>query len=109
MGQITLRVNDLLKKHELAEGRRLALADVARESGVPLETLAELAAGRADSVSLIVLAKLCDYLQCTPGALLVYDDDNAAAIPDEVESRDIVARWENAYGADEHPPEHLPD
>lgn len=104
MGEITLRVNDLLKGRELREGRRLALADVARDSGIELETLAELLAAQTDSVSLPVLAKLCTYFDCRPDNVLHYDADPEALDEDELESRDIVARWEHVYGVDEHPP-----
>ena len=104
MGEITLRVNDLFKGRELREERRLALADVARDSGIGLETLAELLAARADSITLPVLAKLCTYFDCTPDAVLHYDADPETLDEDELESRDIVARWEHVYGADEHPP-----
>ncbi len=105
MGEITLRVNDLLKGRELREGRRLALADVARDSGIAIETLAELVAARAESISLPVLAKLCSYFDCTPDNVLHFDADPETLDEDEMESRDIVARWEDVYGADEHPPQ----
>ena len=105
MGQINLQVNERIKERELREGRRLTIAEVARDTGISPATLAALINNRADRISLSVLARLCEYFQCTPGDLLHYDADPLALDEDEVESRDIVARWELMYGADEHPPE----
>lgn len=82
----TLRVNDLLKGRELRDGRRLALADVARDSGIGLETLAELIAARADSMSLPAPAKLCNYFDCTPDTVLHYDADPETLDANEMES-----------------------
>jgi DNA-binding Xre family transcriptional regulator len=105
MGTITPRVDELLREREGREGRRLPLADIAQASGIPLETLAELIARRADTISLSALARLCDFFHCTVDEVLHYDGDPLLHDVDEVESRDIVARWEQVYGVDEHPPE----
>lgn len=105
MGQITIRVNELIKTRELREGRRLPRTDVARAIGISPETLSELASQQATAVTLDVLARLCAYFQCTTGDVLYYDADPESLDEDELESRDIVARWESVYGADEHPPD----
>ena len=105
MGQIYVRVNELIKARELREGRRLALAEVAHAVGLSPEMLAALVNNRANDISFEVLAALCDYFQCTAGDVLYYDADPLVLDEDEIESRDIVARWERIYGADEHPPD----
>ena len=104
MGQIVIRVNELIKARELREDRRLPLAEVAEATGISVETLAELIRNRASVISLPVLASLCAYFGCNAGDIIYYDADPATIEDDEIESRDIVARWENRYGADEHPP-----
>ena len=105
MGQIYVRVNELIKARELAEGRRLALTEVADATGISPEVLAGLATKRARDISLEALAALCNYFQCMVGDVLFYDADPTVLDEDELESRDIVARWERIYGADEHPPD----
>ncbi len=104
MGQIKVRVNELLKARELRENRRIMLADVARDTGIAPDSLSELAMGNVSHVSLLNLAKLCEYFKCTTSEVLYYDADPDALDEDEIESRDIVARWDQRYGADEHPP-----
>jgi putative transcriptional regulator len=105
MGQIVIRVNEMLKGRELREGRRIPLAEIAGTTGISVETLSELIRNRASMISLPVLASLCAYFSCKVGDLIHYDADPVAIDMDEIESRDIVARWESRYGADEHLPE----
>lgn len=105
MGQMKLRIDELIKAAELREGHHLDLDDVSRATGIARDTLASLAANRAEEVALSDLAKLCTYFRCTAGELLYYDADQNVLDQDEVESRDIVASWERTYGADERMPE----
>ena len=104
MGQIVIRVNELLKGREMREGRRIPLAEVAEATGVSVETLSELIRDRAGVISLPALSSLCDFFDCKVGDLIHYDAAPSAVEVDEIESRDIVARWETQYGADEHLP-----
>ena len=105
MGQIVIRVNEMLKGRELREGRRIPLAEIAEATGISVETLSELIRNRAGMISLPALASLCAYFSCRVGDLIRYDAGPSAVDQDEIESRDIVARWESRYGADEHLPE----
>lgn len=107
MGRIDILIAERIKERELREGRRLPLAEVARAAGVAPGTLASLVDKRATRISFAVLAALCTYFGCTPGDLLHHDTEPDVLDEDEVESRDIVARWERTYGVDEHPPEQL--
>lgn len=104
MGQMHLRVGELIKARELRDGRRLDIAAVARDAGITPDTLASMIDHSANLVSLDDLAKLCDYFHCTAGELLHYDADPNMVAEDEIESRDIVARWERTFGADERLP-----
>ena len=105
MGQIQIRVGEMIQRRELSEGRRVPVAEVAREAGVAPDVVAGLVRGDTTEISLPTLAKLCEYFGCTVGSLLYYDEDPDVFAEDEVESRDIVARWERSFGADEHPPD----
>ena len=105
MGQIQLRIDELIKAVELREGHHLDLDDVSRATGIDRETLASLAENRAEDVALSDLAKLCAYFRCTAGELLYYAADQNVPDRDEVERREIVASWERTYGADERVPE----
>ena len=105
MGQITIRIKELIGERELREGRRLTMAEIAGGVGISPATLSGLANNQASRISLTALANLCAYFECGPGDLLHYEVSSSPADADEVESRDIVARWERVYGADEHPPD----
>ena len=105
MGRIVVRIDEKIKERELREGRHLSRNEVARAAGVPGAALASLANNRADRISLDVLARLCAYFECPAGDLLLYEAGEAPQDEDEIESREIVERWERTYGADEHPPD----
>ncbi len=105
MGRMQLRIDELIKARELQERHRLALDDVARATGIAADTLVALAANRVETVSLSDLARLCGYFHCTAGELLYYDAGQDTLGADEVDSRDIVARWERTFGADERVPD----
>jgi putative transcriptional regulator len=104
MGRIRLRIDEIIKARELRDGRQLTTAEIARGTGISPESLTTLVENRVERVALDDLTKLCDYFGCTPGELLHYEADPAMFDEEEVESRDIVARWERTFGADEHLP-----
>ena len=106
MGRINIRINELMVEREAREDRSISLAEVSREAGVAPDMLQALASNQVSHISLSNLARLCGYFQCTTSDLLAYEAEPIPLGEDEVESRDIVARWERTYGADEHPPEH---
>ena len=105
MGQVSLRVDELIMARELRDGRPLPPDEVARASGVPESTLTAMLSNQVDQVALSDLARLCDYFHCTPGELLHLDQEPDTIEEDEVESRDIVEHWERTYGADERVPD----
>lgn len=105
MGRITVQIDEKIKERERQEGRPLSRNEVARAAGVPGAALASLANNRAERISMDVLARLCEYFQCPTGDLLHYQADEPETVEDEIESREIVERWERTYGADEHPRE----
>src|SRR5918997_5913143 len=101
MGEITLRVDELLNARGLQEGKRLELSEVAQATGIAPDVVAAMVDGSAEHVGLRDLARLCDYLGCTPDMLLHYEADATSSGAEQIESRDIVARWERTFGADE--------
>ena len=105
MGQMKLRIDELITAYELREGKSLPLADLARETGLSEITLRGMVNHRATNVALADLAKVCDFFHCTVGELLQYTPDSTETEDDEVESRDIVDRWERKFGADERVPD----
>ncbi len=105
MGRVRMAIDELMARREAREGRPVTLDEVARDAGVALDTLEGLVSNQVSHVAFATLAKLCAYFGCSTGDLMVYEQEPVALEGDEVESRDIVARWEQTYGADEHPPD----
>ena len=104
MATIKLRLRELLTQRENQLDRRIRLAEVAQATGISVNTLTAMVNNQADRVSLQALATLCDYFHCTPGDLFRFtaaSDD----VEDVVDARDIVNKWEQHYGTDEHPPQ----
>lgn len=58
--------------------KRLKMSEVARKTGIGKSTLLRLYHDRAEGIRFDVLAKLCHFLNCQPGDLLVYvpDEEN---------------------------------
>ena len=104
MAPLKLRLHELLRQREDREGRRIRLTEIAQATGISTNVLTPMINNQTDRVSLDALGKLCDYFKCTPAELLRYANavEDAA---DAVDAREIVNRWEQQYGADEHPPE----
>ena len=101
MATVKLRVREMLAQREDREQRRIRLTEVAGETKLSVEMLTLMLNNEADQISLTALAELCDYFHCTPGELLRYD--GTVGDDDAVDARDIVDKWEQQYGADEHP------
>jgi putative transcriptional regulator len=60
---------------ELAGGRRMQIADLAREAKVSYETAKRLWHNETDAIRFETLANICDALQCGVGDLFVYIPD----------------------------------
>jgi len=70
MGKIVNRVS------EVAGKRRMQIADVAREAKISYEAARRQWHGIATRIDYSTLAGLCEALQCQPGDLFVYTEDN---------------------------------
>lgn len=58
--------------------KRLKMSEVARQTGIGKTTLLRLYHDKAKGVRFDVLAKLCKFLNCQPGDLLVYVPDDTS-------------------------------
>jgi putative transcriptional regulator len=101
MATIKLRLRELLAQREQQAERRMRLSEIAQATGISTATLTAMINNQTDRVSLQALARLCDYLRCAPADLLLYTTGDADT--DVVDAREIVDRWQQDYGADEHP------
>jgi len=65
----------LLAERQRATGKRTSLRSIAQATGVPEYTVRGFANNTLSEYPRKALTKLCLYLQCTPGDLLVLSDD----------------------------------
>ena len=71
---------------ELAR-RKMSVGDFARRVGLTPANVAVLKNGRAKAVRLTTLDAMCRVLQCQPGDLLEWVDDDLAPVPGLVEAQ----------------------
>lgn len=60
--------------------RKMTLTEVSERVGVTLANLSILKTGKAKAVRFTTLAALCEVLECQPGDLLSWVDDDARMI-----------------------------
>ena len=60
---------------------KLTQRDVALGTGLSQKTLSALETGASQGVEFGTIAKLCDYLKCTPNDLFVLESETAYATP----------------------------
>lgn len=60
--------------------RRMSIAELARQTGVPYTSLFELYHGRAKRVDLKTLNSICKALGVQPGDILEYQEDTTNAL-----------------------------
>lgn len=58
--------------------RRMSLTELSERVGVTLANLSILKTGKAKAVRFSTLEALCRELQCQPGDLLVFDEEDSA-------------------------------
>ena len=59
--------------------RKARSRDLAAHVGITETNLSLLKSGRVKGIRFETLEKICDYLQCQPGDLLVYEPERAEA------------------------------
>ena len=58
--------------------RRMSLTELSERVGVTLANLSILKTGKAKAVRFSTLEALCRELECQPGDLLIFDDEDSA-------------------------------
>jgi putative transcriptional regulator len=66
--------------------KKLKMSEVSRQTGIGTSTLLRFYHERSGGIRFDVLEKLCDFLDCQPGDILVYVKDNPQTIPDEAQN-----------------------
>ena len=61
-----------IKIHEFMERRGMNASDLMHACHLAYGTASRLTKGEAESISFEVIAKLCDYFECSPGDLFEY-------------------------------------
>ncbi len=56
--------------------RKIGLGDLAKEVGITNANLSILKNNKAKAIRFSTLERLCDILQCQPGDLLVFEEEN---------------------------------
>lgn len=69
MGKIVINLDVMMAR------RKKSLKDLAAEVGITNANLSILKNNKAKAVRLQTLEKLCESLQCQPGDLLVYEEE----------------------------------
>ncbi|HEX4636013.1 MAG TPA: helix-turn-helix transcriptional regulator [Rhizomicrobium sp.] len=66
----------IVKLDDLLHARRMTLTDLADKVGITLANLSILKTGKAKAIRFSTLAAICAVLQCQPGDLLAFKDDD---------------------------------
>lgn len=90
---------------------KLTQRDVALGTGLSQKTLSALETGASQGVEFGTIAKLCDYLKCTPNDLFVLESETAYATPSSnslKKADEIIARGlKRAMQEPEQTPEEI--
>ncbi len=90
---------------------KLTQRDVALGTGLSQKTLSALETGASQGVEFGTIAKLCDYLKCTPNDLFVLESETAYATPSSKSLKradEIIARGlKRAMQEPEQTPEEI--
>jgi len=90
---------------------KLTQRDVALGTGLSQKTLSALETGASQGVEFGTIAKLCDYLKCTPNDLFVLESETAYATPSSNSLKradEIIARGlKRAMQEPEQTPEEI--
>ncbi len=75
-----IALKEILARRERQLGRRITYADISQATGVSTNTISNMANNRQDLVSLRVINKLCDFLECAPADLLIREPDQSQPV-----------------------------
>lgn len=90
---------------------KLTQREIALATGLSQKTLSALETGASKGVEFGTIARLCDYLKCTPNDLLVLEEEVADVAPSEASLKkadEIIAKGlRKAMQAPEQTPEEI--
>ena len=69
-GEIVFNIDVMLAK------RKMSLTELADQVGITVPNMSILKTGKAKAVKVSTLARLCEALDCQPGDILEYCEDN---------------------------------
>ena len=91
------RLEQMILQRSAEWGRRLTAREVARQTGLAESTIYRMTSGEQRMITYETLDKLCVFLQCTPGDLLVYVPDEPAAVsPTDHDGQEAEPRPDDA-------------
>jgi len=82
MQTVTSKLDELIGLKGVRERRRISYRTVARETGIPLQTVIGIANNSIVMYPEDALVALCAYLGCAPGDLLTVSDVADEALPE---------------------------
>lgn len=90
---------------------KLTQRDIAQATGLSQKTLSALETGASKGIDFATLAKLCDFLRCTPNDLLIVEEEIEDLQPSAdsmAKAEEIIARGlKKAMQAPEQTPEEI--
>lgn len=90
---------------------KLTQRDIAQATGLSQKTLSALETGASKGIDFATLAKLCDFLKCTPNELLLVEEEVEDVQPSAdslAKAEEIIARGlKKAMQAPEQTPEEI--
>ncbi|MFP4878118.1 helix-turn-helix domain-containing protein [Mammaliicoccus sciuri] len=64
-----------IKLDEILKERHVSLTELAQEVNITIANLSILKTGKAKAVRFSTLEAICEYLDCQPGDIMVYEKD----------------------------------
>lgn len=64
-----------IKLDEILKERNVSLTELAQEVDITIANLSILKTGKAKAVRFSTLEAICEYLDCQPGDIMVYEKD----------------------------------
>ena len=69
-GEIIFNIDVMLAK------RKMSVTELSQRVGITIANISILKNGKAKAIKVSTLAKLCEALDCQPGDILVYEDED---------------------------------
>lgn len=91
---IQFRLRELIARKERLEHRRITYAVITERTRISPSTLSRIANNDSEMVGLSVIDRLCTFLACTPGELMVQIDDGS----DRVDRSDVGSPRRKGFG-----------